>query len=795
MKKLRIRKYIMPLVALSCTLFYSHLMAQQRSGTSIVITPSSEEVDLGSGWLNEFSSPQSITITVKPFNWDYTIKFINSEGNDFYPNSMPYFSEVSDGIGEATAKISFHPHSVGKKIAFIVLYKYDEDYNEQEIKRVRLVATCATTNEPILKTDYATLEYGRVNLNKTKTLYLNVTSLQSRGSVQCKIVGKNSSEFLVKNPLVANHENKLEVSFTPTTEGKKNASLVIMDGNVRKIIPIIASGNKPQNTIIATPAKISFPDTKVNSLSAPSEVKLMFQNITGKVDATIIGSNATDFKIDDSINIHGDNGRLKVRFCPSKIGKRIAILRITTSDGAECSVPLEGEAIGGETEITATPNELNFGVVQLNEYTTANCQISIKNSSLVPQLLLEGPDKDLFTIITTPKAKIFTLTVGLVATRGGTLSAKVKVLLDGKQITIPITANVKTGEPSIVSNKTTITFDETVVGNQSAEKGCNLTLKNIGGNIKVSIIGNDKTQFIPSKQSISNESDLAYIGVTFKPTSEGEKHAKLVLQYEQVTVVIELSGKAKKADIKLTALPETINFGEVNISNKPLDAAGTVTIENSNELAKYTIQGRDKDFFSVNGEQQNNTLILYVQLTPKKIGELRAEIIVSVENKSITIPILATVTSTLPAIIADYTKLNFPETIVGNSSTPIICSVSSTNLEDDINLSITGEDKNSFTISKTTLPKNEEETSFEVTFTPVSTGKKQATIILTSGATTLSIPLSGHGITNNSVEIIEPLTQPILVIYNVQGQKLSSLKQGVNLVIYSNGMVRKIHIK
>lgn len=507
-------------------------------GASIVITPDVREVDLGTTIVGQYSSPQSITFKVNPIDFEYNFSFEGDQAGDFYQYKRPYFDY---GTGEATATFMFAPKSVGPKKAYLIL-----KYGTEEKVRITIKGEGIAASSPEIITDLSALEFGNVLIGSQKELSLSVTTKNSSSYyISSEIEGENAAEFQVEGTLNRNTENQiLKITFKPTSEGYKNASLVIKDGEVIKKVSISASAQKPEAKITPSVEKLQFPDTYLGETSSSQTISFTFANLTENISIAIEGTHAKDFSYQGSLDVHAAQGSLTLSYQPQTAGKSEAVLKIS-STGTTCAVPLVGMAYEKKApEIVANPQSFDFGDVQINTYVTKEIAIEIRHTSALPQLQLSGTDKEIFNIISSPQSGAFTLKVGALPNKKGSLQAAVEIQVEAVSLSIPITLNCWAPEIVLQADPEKLEFAKTPIMSHSVEKGINVRLKNLSEDVTVSITGENASEFQSSKTTLSRESESGYVGVTFCPTTLGNKKATLILSAEGKTVEIALEGEA-----------------------------------------------------------------------------------------------------------------------------------------------------------------------------------------------------------------------------------------------------------
>ena len=124
--------------------------------------------------------------------------------------------------------VTFSPSSEGSKSANLVISSNDPD--EQTVS----VSLSGVGYIPDIEVEPASLDFGNVEVGKTATKQVTVRNAGSGGTItvtDVRISGQDSSEFSFTNnctyPLGPGEECTVDVSFTPSSEGTKSATLEI----------------------------------------------------------------------------------------------------------------------------------------------------------------------------------------------------------------------------------------------------------------------------------------------------------------------------------------------------------------------------------------------------------------------------------------------------------------------------------------------------------------------------------------------------------------------------------------
>jgi hypothetical protein len=194
----------------------------------------------------------------------------------------------------------------------------------------------------------------------------------------------------------------MTISFTPTVEGVRNATLVItVGGQSYKVLltGIGGAGAPAAGTLVMTPTSLDFGVVYVNTKSKAQTATLRNPGPGPATVQQIALGGDRDFTVDDPCSkttiAAGSTCTLTVSFTPSAAESRSASLTlIPGAPGSPQTVSLRGMGISPAVgTLAVTPTSLNFGLVYV--YTKSKAQtITLSNSGPGPvtikQVVLSG---------------------------------------------------------------------------------------------------------------------------------------------------------------------------------------------------------------------------------------------------------------------------------------------------------------------------------------------------------------------------------------------------------------------
>lgn len=562
---------------LFCTIVALFNISSLLAADDIIVIPDKEVIDVGTCAIGEYGAVSSVTFKVASDGFLYDVEIGGPGVNDFYIYKRPFFDENN----EATAQVMFHPQSRGVKELHLVLKK-----DGVALRTVKFVGEGISDSDPIITTDYMELDYSQVEIGTEKSIDVEV-HLQNCAEINTYFEGTHANEFYVEKKLDASLEvQKLRVFFKPTVEGDKEASLVFQSGDIRKILSISAKAIYPQEDLFTSTTQIRFSDTHINEVSKSQFVEVEYLNMVQPPQLLFEGEEAESFQVIGTIPQGSGNKKLELVFCPKKIGENTATFKVKGRE--KCiEIQISGLCIDNvPVEITSDTQVLDFGRVEINSYISKDLFITVTNSSEIPVAEITGTDKDDFGILTSPGSGKSKMIVDFLPTSTGVKNAVLKISLGDALLEIPIKAECYGPDPIITVDKTELVFDDTEINSSSVERGVNLTLQYVSDDLNLTVVGENAGEFVLSKDVIPHDIYDGFFTVTFKPVTEGNKQAKVIISNSVFTHEVLLRGKAIKKSVNI----DTVNAGSFwDTSNK--GCLVLVTEQVGGELSVYSLNG------------------------------------------------------------------------------------------------------------------------------------------------------------------------------------------------------------
>jgi hypothetical protein len=242
------------------------------------------------------------------------------------------------------------------------------------------------------------------------------------GTLQISAVsvgGDQASEFAITNgcseALAANGTCTISVTFRPTAEGARAASLLIKSNVADRAISLRGTGAAPPKpTLTPSPTSVSFSSTVTGT---SSETKTVSVRNTGKgtlqiSTITVVGTNPTDFASTNTCGspvAPGGDCTISVSFSPSAAGARSATIEIK-GNVATKSLSLRGTGTAPPKPVLSlSPTSVTFSGTPAWSTSTER-RVTLRNRGSAPlevsTITLRGEDASEFLITNTCGAPI-----------------------------------------------------------------------------------------------------------------------------------------------------------------------------------------------------------------------------------------------------------------------------------------------------------------------------------------------------------------------------------------------------
>jgi hypothetical protein len=703
--------------------------------------------------------------------------------------------------------VRFQPQSQGEKFAAMRIYTNDPDAEVENPFSVWLYGEGIL--EPEISVEPASGDFGNVVLGDDSTqtfvVYNNGSANLVINTLGTQLLGDNAGQFSITSggaPFTIPPQNswEIDVKFSPTTIGQKNATLRIESNDPdEELFNVPLTGVGVVADIAISPTFKNYGNVQVNESSSQIFIvtNLGSSNlVVGPGGTGLVGGDAAKFSITSGgapFTLEPENSRqIVVSYSPNAEGADTTTFQIVSNDPDESplNVTLTGEGV--TTDINVTPSSANFGSVALGEaaYDTLRVNNLGTGTLSIPSngTFFVGADADEFEIIAggapftlAPNPNQFNdIVIRFIPETIGEKSAFLRILSSDTEedtLDVPISAT-GIAEPDIALNTFSVDFESVLLGTADtlsilvSNEGTADLIINING---TTLLGQDTDEFsiAGGGAPFTVEPEGSHeIKLRFAPTSAGLKSAQLRIDSNDPDQVeeelfVSLSGLGVGIpDISVS--PASKDYGEVyvgdsvqqifTISNTGTDAliidTGDITIGGDNP-GQFALVGLILPFTLQPAQSQNIT----VSFAPGSAGTMSATLQISSNDPdAVENPFNVPLTGTglvEPDITVDPTSKNYGNVLVGNSSSQIfaVSNDGSDNLIVNVGgVTLGGANADQFSIISgdeafTLAPEQSHEIT--VSFIPGATGAKSAVLQILSndpdeGSTTVN--LSGVGV-------------------------------------------------
>lgn len=192
-------------------------------------------------------------------------------------------------------------------------------------------------------------------------------------------------------------------------------------------------------------------------------------------------------------------------------------------------------------------------------------------------------------------------------------------------------------------------FSEVAAGEIGATKGLEVFIQNFSGTPEVSLTGINKEDFILKLPSGALTATGGKINVTFVPKNGNPAITAAVTVTAgktKVDIPLRAAASGSSAKIKVSAMPERIDFGSVAVGKTSTQQATSITVQNAIETPMVTLVGANKGDFDITlgSSFDNHGGGISVTFTPTAVGTRTASIEVNASGTILQIPLQGTAT-------------------------------------------------------------------------------------------------------------------------------------------------------
>ena len=674
------------------------------------------------------------------------------------------------------------------------------------------VLITAAASGPNLVLSPSTLNFGNQPVGTTsnqKGVTITNTGTTSVQVTSFLLSGLNAREFTLRAagfPLTVppNGAVILSVTFTPSAEGTRSASIAFYDstGGFPHGIALLGTGGTSAPMVQLTPPSLSFADQSVGTSSASRSITVTnIGNANLQITGTTIGG--SDFAFAPSftppsaaspINLAANaSTSIPVIFKPTSTGQRSANLSITdnASDSPQLA-SLSGNGTPAQlSSITVTPSSITFPDQAVGN-SSAPSSITVTNNSTgalqITGLTFSGANAGDFSTTSTAPVTLpanggsaivpVTFKPSAIGARSATLTIADNSGGSANNVSLSGNGAGNTPPPGISVNPNPLDFQNQAVGVASSPRQITVTNGNsTSTNISLSMAGVNAGEFsIKTARAFSVAAGgSSNISVVFTPQDTGARSALIIVSDDTGGQAHYVSlqgtgGTSAAPAVRLAPLP--LAFGNQAVGTSSASQSVTVTnTGNANlQITGVAIGGTNSGDFAfappfapptpaspINVAANASTTIPVI-FTPAATNARAATLMIT-DNAGDS-PQSAALTGTgtsgpPPPVAVNPSSITFPDQTVGNSSPISLITVTNntTGALQITGLTFSGANIGDFSTTSTApvpLPANGGAALIPVTFKPSATGARSATLTISdnSGGSAHNVSLSGNGAGN-----------------------------------------------
>lgn len=488
--------------------------------------------------------------------------------------------------------VRFTPTSLGSKSVRISIQSDDPDENP-------LIIPLSGTGIglPDISVSRTTVGFGNVPVETTAVQEVIVTNLGLADLIvsTATFTGPHADQFGVQNnnlpfTIAPQVRDTIRVSFAPTSTGNKSAFLNLSSNDLDETpTQILLTGLGVRSNISVDMTSYDFGEVAVGTNES---VSFTISNL-GTGNLMIFGSEIQGNDIDQFLITGGAGGAtitpgnsrlVTVRFTPTTLGDKSAVLRIESDDpnGSPLDIPLTGGGFG-QPNISVNRTVVSFNNVRVG--TTSIREIIIVNVGLADLEISDatyiGTDAGLFAtqignlpMMLSPEERD-TLRIEFTPVTGGNKSASVLLSSnDPDENPLNILLTGEAVRPELVVDINSHDFGEIATGTSSS---ISFSITNTGtGNLFIfatEIQGIDADQFVISggggAATIARNSTRV-ITVDFVPTTVGPKTAALHIESDDLVSPV--------LDLQVTGVSSAIDVETVHLAPAGQDVAVRISL-------------------------------------------------------------------------------------------------------------------------------------------------------------------------------------------------------------------------
>ncbi len=427
------------------------------------------------------------------------------------------------------------------------------------------IAEILDNNSPKISANPTSIDFGNVTAGGTATQTFIVTGAHLEGNIA---LAKSGNNFAIdKTSITKNSDGTASATVTVTFSPSVNVSqtyngTVTLTSNNATSVTVSLTGKGVYNApvIAANPTSLSF--TGNSGSTYTKTVTVTGSNLQGNITAAI-QNDANGFYSVSPASFNAASQTVTVTWTPTAGGTSTANLVLTTTGtGANTvTVPITGTAQG--PTITANPTSVTFSGYATQTYTQT---VAVTGTNLSQNITASLTGADVYSIDKTSLTKTGgTITVTYAPTAAGNTNATLTLSSTGAStVTVPITGTAQAATPTLIVNKTSLTYD-IMLSEGSSTQSITVSGRFLSEDVTITlddannVFSVDKTSL--DHTTLNNDGNIN-VGVTFTPTTEGAYSGTLTLISGSLTQTVALNATATDKPTYIYVLTNTLTSGK-----------------------------------------------------------------------------------------------------------------------------------------------------------------------------------------------------------------------------------------
>lgn len=530
-----------------------------------------------------------------------SVSFIGSGSAHFAIQSGGGTTDISPGSTHDIV-VRFNPEYIGSVSADLQIESNDPDDNPY------FISLTGTGLAPVIYASPNPADFGNLDLNAYSEITITLTNNgnTSLDITNTYLTGTDAGQFSIESgggsaTVIPGDSHNIIVRCSPVSAGEINAVLSIESNDPNEnqyIITLRCTGIAPD--IHVSPSSADYGDVLTGKNSTKSfSISNTGNSLLNVTSATITGANAGDFEITGgegsfSLGISETN-IIDVEFDPIAPGARHAFLHIESNDPDEDILDVALAGTGVEPDISALPELVEYGNVNVGSYSDMTIQISNNGSSelVITSTSITGTGASYFAVQSGGGSAIINpgsthdIIVRLSPVSEGAVAANLNIASndpDENPFVIPLTGNC-VGIPELSVSPVSKNFGSVLIGSGLSQT---FTISNTGtGALTVSstaLSGTGAGNFSivnGGAEFTVSPGDSHYTEIRFVPGSVGLSGASFIITSNDpvnTPLQVALTGKGVSTPVPSISIePSSVDYGLV-----PLDSAAEKTFEIAN---------------------------------------------------------------------------------------------------------------------------------------------------------------------------------------------------------------------